>query len=249
MKSLIENIIKYRNPNFKFDPALKTGMILEMAFSKMIALIRSGKLLFRGKIPGLLFLEKNVSFDYLSNIELGQWVKIGAYSKLSGLGKGKLKIGQKSGIGAFSRVIVSTSFNNIGEYIHIGNNVGIGEYAYLGGGGGLRIGDNCIIGQYFSCHPENHLFDSVEELIKEQGVKRAGISIGHNCWIGSKVSILDGVSVGDGCVIAAGAVVTKNMPAYSVIGGVPARVIKSRKFERAINNQKTVSSIPQKELV
>jgi acetyltransferase-like isoleucine patch superfamily enzyme len=52
--------------------------------------------------------------------------------------------------------------------------------------------------------------------------------IGPNCWIGSKVTILDGVTIGEGCVIAAGSVVTKSFPDYSVIGGVPARVLRSR---------------------
>jgi acetyltransferase-like isoleucine patch superfamily enzyme len=115
----------------------------------------------------------------------------------------------------------------VGSHIAIGNNVGIGEFAYLGGAGGLDIGDDCIVGQYFSCHPENHCFNDPTQLIRLQGTTRQGIRIGRNCWIGSKVTILDGVTIGENCVIAAGAVVTKNMPPNSVIGGVPARVIKS----------------------
>ena len=53
------------------------------------------------------------------------------------------------GIGANSRIVVSTSLNNLGEHIIIGDNVGIGEFAYLGGGGGLEIGSDCIVGQIF----------------------------------------------------------------------------------------------------
>ncbi|NNC96172.1 MAG: acyltransferase, partial [Chitinophagales bacterium] len=161
------------------------------------------------------------------NISFGSWVKLEDYVYLGALGKGKLILGDNVGIGAFSRLIVSTSFNNIGEYIKIGNNVGIGEFAYLGGGGGLDIGDDCIIGQYLSCHPENHNFSDPSKMIREQGVTREGISIGRNCWIGAKVTILDGVRIGANCVIAAGSVVTKSMPSNSVIAGVPARVIKS----------------------
>ena len=53
------------------------------------------------------------------------------------------------------------------------------------------------------------------------------VTIGNNVWIGEKVVILKGVEIGEGCVIAAGAVVTKSMPSYSVIGGIPARVLRT----------------------
>jgi acetyltransferase-like isoleucine patch superfamily enzyme len=92
----------------------------------------------------------------------------------------------------------------------------------------LSIGDDCIIGQYFSCHPENHYFSDVDQLIRHQGVHRKGIEIGKNCWIGSKVTILDGVTIGDGCVVAAGAVVHQSFPSNVVIGGVPAKVLGQR---------------------
>ena len=147
---------------------------------------------------------------------------------LSALGKGKLSIGDKTSIWAYSRIVISTSFNNLGDKIRIGNNVGIGEFAYLGGAGGLEIGDECIVGQYFSCHPENHIFIDLQQSIRSQGVTRKGIKIGKNCWIGAKVTILDGVEIGNNCVIAAGAVVNKSMPSNAIIGGVPAKLLKSR---------------------
>jgi acetyltransferase-like isoleucine patch superfamily enzyme len=137
--------------------------------------------------------------------------------------------------------VISTSFNNLGSHIYIGENVGIGEFAYLGGGGGLEIGNDCIVGQYFSCHPENHNYEDPKQLIREQGVSRKGIIIGSNCWIGAKVTILDGVIIGSNCVIAAGAVVTKSMPSNSVIGGVPARVIKST-HEIQVSQMQVVAS-------
>ena len=157
---------------------------------------------------------------------LGNNVNLEDYVKLSALGKEKLYIGDNVGIGSFSQVITSTSFNNIGEFIKIGNNVGIGEFSYIGGGGGTSIGDDTIIGQYFSTHPENHIYLEKDKLIREQGTTRKGIKIGKNCWIGSKVAVLDGVLIGDNCVIAAGSVVTKSFSNGLVIGGVPAKVIK-----------------------
>jgi acetyltransferase-like isoleucine patch superfamily enzyme len=191
--------------------------------------------LWYGKIPKMIFLGKGVRFFNGSNIEFGRWVQLEDQVFLGALGKEKLTIGHNVRIGAFSRIIISISFNDLGTFIRIGNNVGIGEYAHLGGAGGLSIGDNCIIGPYLSCHPENHVFEK-EGLIRMQGVTRKGIDIGKNCWIGAKVTILDGVKIGDNCVIAAGAVVTKSMPPNSVIGGVPAKVIRrisSGKFMQA----------------
>ncbi|MNG32136.1 Virginiamycin A acetyltransferase [compost metagenome] len=75
---------------------------------------------------------------------------------------------------------------------------------------------------------ENHVFSDKTKPIKEQGIYRQGITIEDDCWIGSNVTILDGVTIGTGSVVAAGAVVTKDVPPYSVVGGVPAKIIKER---------------------
>ncbi len=184
------------------------------------------KLLIRGRWVRKIFLGKGVQFFNLPNIVFGKWVQLEDQVQVSALSRQPVVFGNNIKIGAFSRIIAATSFNQIGEFIRIGNNVGIGEFSYLGGGGGLEIGDDCIIGQYFSCHPENHNYNKNDQLIRSQGVTRKGISIGKNCWIGAKVTILDNVKVGDNCVIAAGAVVNKSIPPNSVIGGVPARILK-----------------------
>ena len=174
-------------------------------------------------------LGKGVSFFNITKIKWGKFLRLGNQVAISALSKNGIQFGNNVSIGAFSRVIVSTSLNNIGNKIVIGNNVGIGEFAYLGGAGGLEIGDECIVGQYLSCHPENHNYEDLEIAIRHQGVTRKGIKIGNNCWIGSKVTILDGVSIGQGCIIAAGSVVTKSFPENSIIGGVPAKLLKNRK--------------------
>ena len=228
MKTLLEKMIQKRNPQFSFDPNISLMVLIGLTLDKLMCLLRSARLFFYFQFPKFLLLGRGVKFFNLRNIRLGRWVKLDDFVYMSALGKGEIRIGNNSGIGAFSRVIISNTFNDLGEFIHIGDNVGIGEYAYLGGAGGLEIGDDCIVGQYLSCHPENHNCSSDKELIRHQGTERQGIRIGKNCWIGSKVTILDGVCIGDNCVIAAGAVVTKSMPADAIIGGVPAKVIKDR---------------------
>ena len=83
------------------------------------------------------------------------------------------------------------------------------------------------MGSYVSFHSENHIFGDSTKLIREQGVTSKGIKIGNNIWVGAKVTFLDGCSVGNNSVVAAGAVVNGIYPENSIIGGVPAKVLKS----------------------
>lgn len=228
MKNAIEKLIQLRNPDFRFDPDLQLRTLYALVWSQGWALLRGFKWFIYLKNPKASMLGKRVRFFNPAGISFGRFMKLGNDTYISALGKTGVRIGNNVGIGDFSRLIVSTSFNQLGNHICIGHRVGIGEFAYLGGAGGLDIGDDCIIGQYFSCHPENHLHSNPDMPIRLQGVSRKGIKIGRNCWIGSKVTVLDGVEIGDGCIIAAGAVVNRSFPPNSVIGGVPAKLLKTR---------------------
>ena len=139
-----------------------------------------------------------------------------------------MEIGSSCNIGAFCRLICSVNYNKIGEAIIIGNNVGLGEYSYIGGGSKVSIGDDTIIGQYLSVHPQNHNFKNQNKIIRLQGTTEIGVEIGENCWIGSKVTFVDGSKIGNGCVVAAGSVVTKSFGDNVIIAGVPAKIIKTR---------------------
>ena len=74
----------------------------------------------------------------------------------------------------------------------------------------------------------NHNFSRVDELMKNAGVTIKGTIIESNVWIGGNVSIMDGVRIETGSIVAAGSVVTKDVPAFSIVAGVPAKVIKYR---------------------
>lgn len=227
LKKIIENHIKRsKNSNFSFDEKISSLLIFSFVSKKIIALLRSFKILFITKGRKKVFLGKSVEFFNKKNIVIGNNVNIGDFVKLYALGRECLVIGNNVNIGSFSQLVISTTFNDLGKNIQIGNNVGIGEFSYIGGAGGFEIGNDTIIGQYFSAHPENHNYEDENVLIREQGVNRQGIKIGANCWIGSKVTILDGVEIGNNCIIAAGAVVTKSFPNNTLIGGVPARFLK-----------------------
>lgn len=241
MKNLIQKIVQHRNPNFSFDDNLNSFALLQFIWIQSMSLFRGLKVALYLKNPKWMMLGKDVSFFNCPKISWGKFLRLGNHVYVSALGSKGVIFGDNVSIGAYSRIVVSTSLNEIGESIVFGNNVGIGEFAYLGGAGGLTIGDDCIVGQYLSCHPENHNYEDLTIPIRHQGVTRKGIEIGANCWIGSKVTILDGVTIGSGCVIAAGSVVTKSFPENSIIGGVPAKLIKNRNNEVPANNNTTFS--------
>ena len=229
MKKIIEKLIQKRNAQFRFSKDLDNRMLFSFCYETSARILRGCKVLFLGFNPKGIMLGNKVKFKNRHKIRFGSLVKLGNQVQLNALGTKGISIGNNASIGDFSKLVVSSSLNNIGSHITIGNNVGIGEFAYLGGAGGLEIDDSCIVGQYFSCHPENHNFEKTDIEIRHQGVTRSGIHIGRDCWIGSKVTILDNVKIGEHCVIAAGAVVNKSFPPYSVIGGVPAKLLKTRK--------------------
>ena len=108
----------------------------------------------------------------------------------------------------------------------IGNNSAVGDFTHFGATGGLEIGNDVIMGSYVSFHSENHNFSDPNRLIREQGVNSKGIKLGNNIWVGAKVTFLDGCEVGDNSIVAAGAVVNGVFPSNSLIGGVPAKIIK-----------------------
>lgn len=115
-----------------------------------------------------------------------------------------------------------------GNNISIGDNSGIGEDSILGQDDEIRIGNNVLIGPRLMIFTQNHNFSDRTKLIREQGATRKPVKIEDDVWIGARVIILPGVILGRGSVVAAGAVVTKSCPPYSVIGGVPAKIIGNR---------------------
>lgn len=98
--------------------------------------------------------------------------------------------------------------------------------------GPVTIGRDVMMGPEVVIYTSGHNFGRTDIPMIEQGSTfPKPVNIGDDVWIGRRVMIMPGVNIGDGCVIAAGAVVTKNVPAYSMVGGVPAEIIKNRMEE------------------
>jgi len=110
--------------------------------------------------------------------------------------------------------------------IKIGRDSLVGEYNVIRGQGGVQIGDRVYTSPFAQIIAVNHVFDDPERPFVEQGITAQGIVIEDDVWIGSGAIITDGVRVGKGAVVAAGAVVTEDVTAHTVVGGVPARQLK-----------------------
>ena len=114
-------------------------------------------------------------------------------------------------------------YSDYGKNIKLGTNVFINSGCCFQDQGGIEIGDGCLIGHQVVIATLNHDFDPSKRA--EMTAKK--VVLGKNVWVGSHATILPGVTVGDGSIIAAGAVVTKDVPERCIAAGVPARVIKT----------------------
>ena len=114
-------------------------------------------------------------------------------------------------------------YTDFGKNITVGKNVFINACCHFQDHGGVTIGDGCQIGHAVVFATLNHGLTPEERPF----TRPAPITLGKNVWVGSNATILQGVAIGDNSVIAAGAVVTRNVPANVIVGGVPAKVIRS----------------------
>ena len=110
----------------------------------------------------------------------------------------------------------------------IGKRAFIGQNAYLGVFKPISIGENSLIGSYSYLISANHRYEDRSAPIRDQGFNGAPIVIEEDVWIGTHVVVLPGVVIGKGAIIAAGSVVNKNVPAYEIWGGTPAKYLKTR---------------------
>ena len=101
--------------------------------------------------------------------------------------------------------------------IIVGNNCFFNNYCSINSKNKVSIGDNCIFGESVKIYDHNHIFNKNNSLIKDCGYSVGIIEIGNNCWIGSNVCILKNVKIGDNVVIAAGAIVDKDIPSNSIL--------------------------------
>ena len=145
-------------------------------------------------------------------------------------GREYVTIGKNNAFGHDFMISAWKTDSNQDPLIKIGNGCDFGYFNHITCCNKILIGDGVLTGMNVIISDNNHGTVDMDEMkikpIERQLVSKGEVTIGNNVWIGDKVAILSGVHIGDGAIIAANAVVTKDVPAYSVVGGVPAKLIK-----------------------
>jgi acetyltransferase-like isoleucine patch superfamily enzyme len=189
------------------------------------------------KSSGLLLIGKNVILRQPSYLSVGNNFIAQDNCEINCLSKRGLIFGDKVTVGSYAIIRPTNLYGGEpGEGLKIGDNSSIGPYAYIGCSGYIEIGNNVMMSPRVSIYSENHNFGETGIPMIEQGVTRSFVKIEDDCWIASNSIILAGVTVGKGSIVAAGSVVTKDVPPYSVVGGNPAKIIKARLGESFIKS-------------
>lgn len=153
---------------------------------------------------------------------------IGYPSILAGMGD--MYIGCRTTIHAYSRLQNYYQDDN-NPSIRIGNHCYIGYYFSILNASSVTLGNDVLIASHVLISSENHGVDPELEMpYMDQPLISKPVIIGDGCWIGEKVCVLPGVSIGKKCIIGAGSIVTKSIPDYSIAVGNPAKVIKKYNF-------------------
>lgn len=161
---------------------------------------------------GMVFLGRRVEVEVrpgYGRLTLGRWVHIGDGTSLR-CHEGTMRVGDKT---VFGRNIVVNGYLDI------------------------SIGGSCIIADMVYLTDFDHVFSDVHVPIKDQGIAKRPVRIGDDVWLGTKSTVVRGTSVGSGSVVAAHAVVTRDLPPFSVAAGVPARVLRDRRASSEVVSQ------------
>ena len=147
-----------------------------------------------------LRIAENVTVKGFKNIELGERVTLNQFSYIHAV-NGFLKVGDRF----------------VGNYLQL-----------LAGEGEIIIGNDVMVGPHTIIRAANHNLKRIDIPMLQQGHTWGSIVIEDDVWIAAKAVILSNVTIGKGSVVAAGAIVTKDVPPFSVVGGIPAKIIQSR---------------------
>lgn len=227
LSKLISNT---KGQKYSVSQDLSTWDIFVILYTKAISLARGMIFIkpFLKSSRGLVFKENGAKISFKYKISCGKNLLLKRCCHINALSNNGIVIGDNFSLGEYAIIECTGVLKTIGESLEIGNNVGVNHYCYIAVRGSIKIGDNVIFGPRVSVFSENHNTTEIDIPIKDQGETRMDTTIGNDVWIGANSVILAGVTIGDGAIIAAGAVVREDVPSYAIAGGVPAKVLKYR---------------------
>lgn len=195
------------------------GFVLEKAASRAVAVLR--------RHPGA-FISPSARVRGRSMLKVGAGTSIARAVLIDARARDGIVLGDAVTVDERATLRASGVLRNLGEGIVVGDRTAIGLGNFVHGGGGVRIGNDCLLGPYVSVFSENHIADDPTRPIRDQGERRRSVVIDDDVWIGAGATVLSGVRIGRGAIVAAGAVVTSDVAPMTIVGGVPAQLIKHR---------------------
>jgi acetyltransferase-like isoleucine patch superfamily enzyme len=199
--------------------------LLRLARSPSLLLRRAWLRLRLGRFGHDTLVEAGVRLQYPERIRLGNGVRIASQVTL------RANTGQATGISIGDGSTVNESViiaANQGQ-VTVGQRSWIGPFCLVYGNGDVSIGDNVLVAAHTSINTVSHNFERCDMPINDQGIYCDPVTIHDDVWIGMNAVILQGVTIGRGAIVGAGAVVTRDVPPWSVVMGVPARVVSRRR--------------------
>ncbi len=189
---------------------MRANGMLRPAYARLLARLALLKLRFRGRLQldGLCFICPHVKLEIGRDavLRVGRWAWIGHGCKIR-VHEGQVEIGAKTVMGQEC---------TISAFKHV------------------SIGRECIVADRVMLIDFDHGVTEVERPIRQQGIYKRDVRVGHNVWIGYGACVLRGVEIGENAIVGTSAVVTRSVPANAVVGGVPARIIRMRAAPRAL---------------
>ena len=218
---IFQRLISAMGREYRVAPDLPASYVMNVMAGRATELAR-GIVRTRHRV----FLGRGVPLRGRAGIYWGEFASVGDMAKLDGYARDGVHLGAGSTLGRGCVVTCTSHASRYGTGFRLGVRSGLGDYCHIGASGGVVIGDDVIAGPLVSFHSQEHVFSDPKKTIREQGTTELGIQIADNCWLGARVTTLDGTRIGSGPVVAAGAVVKGDFPERSLIGGVPARVLR-----------------------
>lgn len=215
----VESLALWRSPEL-------ASLTATLALSLLRGLLLRLRL---GESRGLVLCQAGVRVRHARHVSAGRGLSLQAGCEIVGLSKRGVRFGDRCTVGRLATIRpTNVLLREPGEGLRMGDHSNIGPYSWIGCSGFVDVGHNVLMGPRVSLLAEEHVHARSDVPIKEQGVQRKPITIEDDCWLGAGSSVLAGVTVGTGSIVAAGAVVTRDVEPCSVVGGVPARVIRKR---------------------